>query len=130
MTWRIGLFLLIWATLLAPLIVPVKRPSQVYLEFASAITIFAAAAIVRRGIERRPVVSLGFHPQHLARDLSAGLLIGSATMATCAGFVGFAICGSRSRFTSHGTFCRVRFLDSPSRGGCRLLSLLFSESRL
>jgi membrane protease YdiL (CAAX protease family) len=80
-TWRICLFLLAWGVLLAPLIVPVSRPSQLYLELASASTVFVAAAIMRCGVERQPLVSLGFQPKHLARDLAAGLVIGTAMMA-------------------------------------------------
>ena len=84
-SWRIGLFLLIWGVLLAPLVAPVAAPSQLYLESMSAITLFAAAVIMRRIVERQPIVSLGFRPNHVARDGAAGLGIGMSMMAACAG---------------------------------------------
>jgi uncharacterized protein len=97
-TWRICLFLLGWAFLLAPLIVPVNRPSQFYLEFVSASTVFVAAAIMRCGVEHQPLVSLGFRSEHVLRDLSVGLAIGTAMMAaigierfSCPAFAGLGM---------------------------------------
>jgi uncharacterized protein len=93
-TWRILLFLGIWALLLTPPTIPVMnkfaRPGgatplwlQPYIEIVSVITILVAAWLMLRFIDRRPFLSLGFAPRHALRDSAIGLVIGLGMMTAC-----------------------------------------------
>ncbi len=88
--WKIGLFLIVWGVLYAPLLIPVARKFTVeepfvrlYFELTGAVTILAAAWIMVHFIDRRPFTSIGFIRQHVVRDLSTGIAMGSAMMAMC-----------------------------------------------
>jgi len=88
--WKIGLFLIVWGALYAPLLVPVARkfpveePSvRLYFELTGTVTILAAAWIMLHWIDRRPLTSLGFIGEHAVRDLSIGIALGSSMMAIC-----------------------------------------------
>jgi membrane protease YdiL (CAAX protease family) len=89
-TWKIGVFLILWAGLYAPLLIPVARKFaldkpfvRLYVELTGAATILAAAWIMLHVIDRRPLVSLGFTSEHAVRDLCTGIALGSAMMAVC-----------------------------------------------
>jgi len=91
--WRICALLLIWGALLAPFLIPFSRPSQLNIELATATTLFISAWIMRRLVERQPLVSLGFTSRHFLRDSAIGLSLGIAMMTICVAFVlelGFA----------------------------------------
>jgi membrane protease YdiL (CAAX protease family) len=89
MTWKIGAFLVLWGILLAPCLVPLagrlerwqkEAPLQarLYFDVISAVTVVAAAWVMARFADRRTLASLGFAPQHLARDLALGSGVGAA----------------------------------------------------
>ena len=77
--WKSGLFLALWAVLLAPLIVPFATkltaaadnyavPATLYFELVGMLTILAAAWFMVRFIDRRPFLTLGWRTTHLLRD--------------------------------------------------------------
>jgi uncharacterized protein len=89
-TWKIGVFLILWAALYAPLLVPVARKFaldrpfvRLYVELTGAATILAAAWIMLHVIDRRPLVSLGLTREHAVRDLCTGTALGSTMIAAC-----------------------------------------------
>ena len=87
--WRIAVFLLLWAALYAPLLVPFIRLGQLYAELTGAATIFLAVLIMRQ--------PLGFDRHHALRDSAAGLLLGALMMSSCVGITlaaGFARIGA------------------------------------
>ena len=105
-TWRILLFLGIWALLLAPLTIPVMEKFapppggaiplwlQPYIEIVSVTSVLLAAWGMLRFIDRRPFLSLGFAPRHALRDNAIGILIGLGMMTACIAilyFCGWAI---------------------------------------
>jgi hypothetical protein len=66
--WKSGLFLVLWAVLLAPLIVPFSAtlktpadtyavPETLYFELVGMLTILPAAWVMVRFIDRRPFVA-------------------------------------------------------------------------
>lgn len=89
--WRILVFFVAWALLLAPITIPVIRKFnganplwlQPYIEFASLASILVAAWLMLRFIDRRPFPSLGFAPRRALRDSAIGLIIGFGMMAAC-----------------------------------------------
>lgn len=99
--WRILAFLIVWAVLLAPLVIPVasgdRTPAtpgmQLYFDAAGLLTLMAAAWIATRFFDRRAFRSLGFEPSALPRDSAAGLLIalgmiaGALAMIAAAGWL-------------------------------------------
>jgi membrane protease YdiL (CAAX protease family) len=97
-TWRILVFLIVWAGASSAFILPVVTkygpppgggalplPVRLYIESISAATILLTAWAMLRFVDRRPFVSLGFGRRHAAKDLGLGLLIGLAMMASCIG---------------------------------------------
>ena len=92
--WRIGVFFLLWAILLAPVIVPLLKkyvPAggplplwlRPYLEILTVVTIVAAAWVMVRFIDKRPFVTLGFASRPAFRDSVIGLIIGLGMMTAC-----------------------------------------------
>ena len=89
--WRILVFFVGWALLLAPMTIPVIKKFnganplwlQPYIEIASLASILVAAWLMLRFIDRRPFLSLGFAPRHALRDSAIGLIIGLGMMAAC-----------------------------------------------
>jgi uncharacterized protein len=86
--WKSILFIVLWGFLLAPFIIPIKQllpqfeknfplQARLYFDAASALSVLATAWIMVRFIDRRPFVTLGFVPEHLIRDVLAGLCIGT-----------------------------------------------------
>jgi uncharacterized protein len=81
------LFILLWAVLLAPAVVPVAKGLNaeqlaeprwiLYFDAVSALAILAAAWVIVRWVDRRPFVTLGFAGDHLARDLLFGASLGA-----------------------------------------------------
>jgi membrane protease YdiL (CAAX protease family) len=82
------LFLIVWAVLLAPTIVPVSKKlnrsrkdfpclTQVYLDGVGLLTILGATAVMLRFVDRRPFSSIGFEPQRVWRELPCGFAIGA-----------------------------------------------------
>jgi membrane protease YdiL (CAAX protease family) len=89
-SWKVAVFLTLWGVLYAPLLVPVANRlgqnvgsplARLYFEITGAITILLAAWIMTRFIDKRSFVSLGFAPDHIARDVVVGLGIGLGIMA-------------------------------------------------
>jgi uncharacterized protein len=114
-TWRIVVFLGIWAVLLTPLTIPVMQKFapppggetalwlQPYIEIVSLASVLLAAWVMVRFIDRRPFLSLGFAPRHALRDSAIGLLIGLGMMTACIAilyFCGWAIPESAAGFSS------------------------------
>jgi membrane protease YdiL (CAAX protease family) len=100
-SWKILLFLILWGVLYAPLLLPaVKRlqqtggidspPVRLYFEVTGAMTILIAAWVMRRFVDKRPFTSLGFTPDHIARDSLIGLAIGLGMMALSVAVLWFA----------------------------------------
>jgi membrane protease YdiL (CAAX protease family) len=97
-TWRIVVFIVLWAALSAPLIIPaIKKyvppsgapplPIRLYIEIVCAVTILIAAWVVLRFIDRRSFVSLGFARRNLIRDSLIGLMTGLGMMAVGVAFL-------------------------------------------
>ena len=87
--WKIGAFMLLWAVLYAPLLVPFVRLGQLYAELTGTVTILVAAWIMR--------ARLGFHRQHMIRDLACGFVLGTSMMTLC---VAFMLAAGFARFQS------------------------------
>lgn len=92
-TWKSIAFLLLWAVLYAPLIVPttgimeyavgvLKIPPRIYFDLCGAVTILIAAWVMVRLVDRRPFVSLGWAPRHFLRDSARGVVIGVLWLGT------------------------------------------------
>ena len=88
------MFIVLWAGLSAPLLIPVIKkyvpqggaaplPIRLYIEIVCTVTIFIAAWVVLRFIDRRSFVSLGFARRNLVRDTLIGLVTGLGMMAVC-----------------------------------------------
>jgi membrane protease YdiL (CAAX protease family) len=101
-TWRILLFLVGWALLFAPLIIPVvKRYAphggatplglRLYIEMVSVVSILIVAWAMLHFVDRRPFVSLGFARRYALRNTLFGLIIGFGMMAACIAV--FYLCG-------------------------------------
>lgn len=93
-TWRILVFLVGWAILSAPLIIPVARKYatpggatplglRLYFEIVSVVSILIVAWLMLHFVDRRPFVSLGFVRGHALRDSLVGLIIGLGMMTAC-----------------------------------------------
>ncbi|MEY2479345.1 MAG: protease family protein [Verrucomicrobiota bacterium] len=94
-TWRILVFVLLWAGLSTPLVLPVISKTvphggalplwlRLYIETVSAITILIAAWVMLRFVDRRSFISLGFGNRNLLRDSLIGLAVGLGMMTACA----------------------------------------------
>ena len=101
MTWltvlrRLVLFILAFAGASALVFIPLSTAfsdwadstpmgAQLYADTAGLIAILAATWVMTRFVDHRPFVSIGFAPQKAARDLGAGLLLGSVWLAVSIG---------------------------------------------
>ena len=94
--WKSGTFLVVWALLMAPLIVPLgpaladwekSSPLQarLYLDSVGAATILVATWLVTRFVDRRPFLSLGFAPASFGRNALAGVTVGALWLAVSLG---------------------------------------------
>jgi membrane protease YdiL (CAAX protease family) len=92
--WRITLFLLIWGSVVAAVIIPflssrvptsgpLRPPQQLFIETSSLSAVIFTAAVLRRFVDRQPLTTLGFHSRRAALDLLAGLAFGLAMMTAC-----------------------------------------------
>jgi len=101
-TWRIVVFLGLWALLSTPALIPVIKKFaphggalplwlRLYIEIVSLLSILIAAWVMLRFIDRRPFASLGFPLRSAFRDSLIGLLIGLGMMSTCVAVLYF--CG-------------------------------------
>jgi len=92
------LFLLIWALLLAPFIVPLS-PSlaewehfyplrvQLYRDLVGAVTMLVATWVMTRFVDRRPLATIGFDYHRFLRDFLPGFAVGSGWLAVSLGSV-------------------------------------------
>ncbi len=81
--------MVLWAVLYAPLLVPFVRLGELYIELTGTVTILLAAWIMR--------ARLGFHRQHMTRDLACGFVLGTSMMAGC---VAMMLAAGFARFQS------------------------------
>ena len=91
-SWRLLVFFLAWALLVAPALIPAIGPLrerlgpfvQIYAEAVTLTSALLAAAVMTRWVDRRPLGDLGFRRERALADTLVGLLIG-------VGAVGFAV---------------------------------------
>ncbi len=92
------MFLLIWALLLAPFIIPLS-PSlaewehfyplrvQLYRDLVGAVTMLVATWVMTRFVDRRPLATIGFDYHRFLRDFLPGFAVGSGWLAVSLGSV-------------------------------------------
>ncbi len=94
--WKSGLFFLIWALLIALLIVPIgprleewektsPLRSRLVADAAGAVSMLAATWLMTRFVDRRRFHTVGFGRPHLLRDLAVGLAAGAVWLGTSVG---------------------------------------------
>lgn len=94
--WRSGLFLVIWAFILAPCIVPFgsglarwqqtsPTTARLYADIVTAVTILAATWFMTRFIDHRPFLTIGLAFDHVGRDFVVGLVVGSVWLGVSVG---------------------------------------------
>ena len=87
--WRIGLFFIVWGTMMALFFVPFgprlaiwektsPLETRLYMDVISALTILTATWCMTRFIDRRPLLTIGFAFDHILRDTLTGLAVGIA----------------------------------------------------
>ncbi len=87
--WKSGLFFFFWAILLTPFIIAFSEklesmgsvygvPARLYFELISMLTILCSAWIMVSFVDKRSLASIGFMPDHAARDFLVGAGIGFA----------------------------------------------------
>src|SRR2546427_170371 len=83
-SWKIVCFILGWAILYTPFIVPFRRHfdqptalTRFYVESMGAVTVVVAAMIMRRFVDKRPAISLGLasQPRSFVIGLALGVLL-------------------------------------------------------
>jgi len=90
--WKSGTFFILWAVLYAPFVVflaprienltqPPPLLLRLYFDSTGALAILIAAWIMARFVDRRSFSTLGFAPDHLARDVLLGACIGFLWLA-------------------------------------------------
>lgn len=110
-TWKIGLFLGLWGTLLAVVILPFgiffpvvakQHPVQfqLYFDAGGALSILLASWLLTRFMDRRPFSSLGFASDRPARLFLLGLAIGIGWLASS--LVGLTLVGG-ARYEPEGS---------------------------
>ena len=93
---RLGLFILAFAGMAAIAVTPVATVldewatanptyARLYFDITGALAIFAATWVMTTFLDRRPFPTIGFAPQHVGRDLSRGLAIGTAWLGISVG---------------------------------------------
>jgi membrane protease YdiL (CAAX protease family) len=91
--WKSGAFFILWAVLYAPFVVLLAPRIEyltqsspllfrLYINFTGTLTILIAAWIMARFVDRRSFSTLGFSPDHLARDILLGACIGFLWLAS------------------------------------------------
>jgi len=94
--WRIGLFFIVWGTMMALFFVPFgprlaiwektsPLETRLYMDVISALTILTATWCMTRFIDRRPLLTIGFAFDHILRDTLTGLAVGIAWLGVSLG---------------------------------------------
>ncbi|MBU2676690.1 MAG: CPBP family intramembrane metalloprotease [Gammaproteobacteria bacterium] len=94
--WRLGLFVLIFAILSGLAISPIATvfsdwagdnpaQAQLYMDVAGAVAILVTSWIMTTLVDKRPFLTMGLRPEHVVRDVSTGLTIGTAWLGISVG---------------------------------------------